>query len=300
MLTVQGMNNATDIVIGGCSAGGLSTWLHADWIKENLLDGVVADDCRVSAIPDRGFFIDSNGIDGISNYSNGMKWVWNNGNMSYGSIDNDCIDAYGGKDNDESYKCIFAQNIARYVDMPIFVLNSQWDFWAVIFIMFSLDETDVNEFGKNFSQIIYSNFFDIDAIANDYNVNVSAYLHGGYIDSCFHHCFYWDGINYLNYTQATAHYQFYQQNVVNGDENAFILFQNYTYPCDTCCGDNIIDSYTTTDNDSGTDSNTDSISDSSSTTTDGSDITDEANVIQTSLFSTISVLTGWQLQLLAA
>ena len=35
------MNNASDIVISGCSGGGLSTWLHADWIKDNLLNGVV-------------------------------------------------------------------------------------------------------------------------------------------------------------------------------------------------------------------------------------------------------------------
>ena len=222
------MNNASDIVISGCSAGGLATWLHADWINNNLLKGTVPSDCRVSALPDSGHFINYNGYKGATNYSGGMEWVFNNGNMSYGSVDSDCINAYGGPDSTDAYNCVFAQNIAPYVDLPLFALNSRFDAWQTSNILGSTNATLINEFGANFTDIINANFFEKNDASNNNG-------HAAYIDSCHHHCGDWDALHDDNYTQATAHYAFYQGKVVGGKQNEYIWFQNDTYPCTDCC-----------------------------------------------------------------
>ena len=36
LLTNYGLNNAKNVVIGGCSAGGLATYLHTDYIRSVL------------------------------------------------------------------------------------------------------------------------------------------------------------------------------------------------------------------------------------------------------------------------
>jgi len=229
LLNIQGMNNATDIVITGCSAGGLSTWLHSDWIKDNLLNNLNNKDARISALPDSGFFIDYNGYTGNTNYSNGMKWVFNNGNMSYGSINSDCINNYGGKDSSNAYNCVFAQNIAPFVDIDLFVLNSEYDAWQTSNILGSTANDTINEYGKNFTEIIYNNFFNKNSVENNNNNRA------GYIDSCHHHCGDWDQLPNGNYTQATAHHLFYINKVVNKDSNVYVWNQNQTYPCNSCC-----------------------------------------------------------------
>ena len=48
----QGLADATDIVVSGCSAGGLATYLHVDEYAERY------DAARVVGMPDSGFFLD--------------------------------------------------------------------------------------------------------------------------------------------------------------------------------------------------------------------------------------------------
>jgi hypothetical protein len=55
----SGLNHATDVVVSGCSAGGLATYLHADKWAQNL--PITA---HVVAMPDSGFFLDFEAITG--------------------------------------------------------------------------------------------------------------------------------------------------------------------------------------------------------------------------------------------
>jgi hypothetical protein len=51
--------NASDVVITGCSAGGLSTYLHADYVAGVLRRALPSSLGRVVAMADAGFFINS-------------------------------------------------------------------------------------------------------------------------------------------------------------------------------------------------------------------------------------------------
>jgi len=50
-----GLSSATDVVVSGCSAGGLSTFLHADEWAARLPAA------KVAAMPDSGFFLEVSG-----------------------------------------------------------------------------------------------------------------------------------------------------------------------------------------------------------------------------------------------
>lgn len=49
----RGLNKATDVVVSGCSAGGLATYLHVDWWRARLPHKAM-----VVGLPDSGFFLD--------------------------------------------------------------------------------------------------------------------------------------------------------------------------------------------------------------------------------------------------
>jgi len=52
------LQNATDIVVSGCSAGGLATYINADWYRT-----VLNPKTALTGLPDSGFFLkyDSSG-----------------------------------------------------------------------------------------------------------------------------------------------------------------------------------------------------------------------------------------------
>ena len=55
LLTKRGLNLASDVVVGGSSAGGLATYLHCDKWAENLKGK------KVVCMPDSGLFLDYEG-----------------------------------------------------------------------------------------------------------------------------------------------------------------------------------------------------------------------------------------------
>ena len=59
----QGMDNAGAVILSGTSAGGLTTYQHAEYIKSRLPVTT-----RVVAAPDAGFFLDLPDVDGV------FKW----------------------------------------------------------------------------------------------------------------------------------------------------------------------------------------------------------------------------------
>jgi O-palmitoleoyl-L-serine hydrolase len=62
LLDKQGMNMATDVIVSGCSAGGLATYIGCDaWAERVQRDPppeARADKLKVSCMPDSGMFFD--------------------------------------------------------------------------------------------------------------------------------------------------------------------------------------------------------------------------------------------------
>ena len=225
------LTNGTDIVFSGGSAGGLTTILHTNYIVEKYFNN--SSNMNIASLVNVGYFIDSNGVDhGESNYSNGMKWIYKNMNVS-SSLKNCDYD-----DNDDE-NCIFSQNMAGNIKVPTFMFNSQYDAWQVNNILSSTNETYINQFGKNFTNILINNYLE----KNNNNGNIFS----AFINSCCYHDGdtneYWYNLKIDQITPAVAFNHFYNAVVANTDvkKNAkrsnydFFWFQNETYPCSDCC-----------------------------------------------------------------
>jgi hypothetical protein len=148
LIANHGLKSATDVVISGCSAGGLATFLHTD----QWCDALAGDAKGVKCVgmPDSGFFLDYqaddvpetppsppevsdsftsrrvlNTIPG--NYHAGLKWCFETFNATAG-VNPACIAAHhtgGPATDDPDWLCMFAEHSAAFTHTPIFPLQSQ-------------------------------------------------------------------------------------------------------------------------------------------------------------------------------
>jgi len=198
----HGLSRATDIIVGGCSAGGVATHLQLDWWRDNLPKG-----STVKGLPDSGFVLDYNTPPG-QNVHNAWKWIFKQMNFQ---SDPDCVAAH--TTNPEL--CVFPEYAAPYVTTPMFPLQSQYDEWQLQNVLGTTDTNAVNQFG----QVLETRF---KATVLKHSTN------GCFLDSCVHHCGNWDSIVIDNKDSGQALKDWYEGQ--NGQH-----FQGKTYPCNPCC-----------------------------------------------------------------
>ena len=121
-LSVQfNLDKATDILISGGSAGALSTWFHSNYIAINYISPTA----QLMSMPDSGFFLQ---FEGVGEYIKGWQWKYDNQNLSY--VLNICQTECVAQQNEE-LDCVFAQNIAPYLKVKLFALQSRYDSWQL-------------------------------------------------------------------------------------------------------------------------------------------------------------------------
>jgi len=206
--TKRNLRIATDVVVSGCSAGGLATYLHLDHWASKLDQGA-----KVVGLPDSGFFMD---YEGPPNYQGYMKWGYSYFNVTSG-LNADCVAAYASKPS-ESWKCYFAQYTSPFIRTPIFALQSRFDAWQIPEILGSRDANLINVFGQNLTVTVINNLLNRPRA-------------GVWLDSCYHHCGGWPNIKIGNEDMPTAFEQFYK---TEGRARKF-YFQDQKYPCASCC-----------------------------------------------------------------
>lgn len=116
----HGLAQATDVVFGGCSAGGLTIYLNIDHLAAATRS--VAPAARVHALADAGFFLDHNDINNRPSRTLLFQWGFQSWNAS-AALSRACLAAYAAA----PWHCIFAQYTARFIDTPVFLLNSKFD-----------------------------------------------------------------------------------------------------------------------------------------------------------------------------
>jgi len=201
LFDIRGLNKASDVVISGCSAGGLATYLHVDWWRAKLPNS------KVVGMPDSGFFLD---YEAGPNYHGNMIWVFNQMNSTSG-VNARCIAAYAAADR---WHCIFAEHTSPHITTPIFPLQSQYDSWQIPNILGSNNPVDINKYGALLVSLV-----NADVLNNNANSII--------LDSCHHHCGGWDTITIDGETQAKAFSTWY-----GGNNHRFI--DNKPYPCTSC------------------------------------------------------------------
>lgn len=210
------MSTATEVVIGGCSAGGLGIFMGLD----QMADIVTAtakeagnEYVKVRGLSDSGFFMEhtssyrakithnSYGKDDavtansvrhnrgqyFMDYASCMRDLFNYMNLTAG-VNQDCIEAQrrlvsqGTVSNTSSFgiesNCVFAAHLVPHIKTPLFLLQPQYDYWQILHI-FSQAYTspEVNTYGRGVVKKLKMSLFHAQHPG-----------HGVFIDSCAHHC----------------------------------------------------------------------------------------------------------------
>jgi hypothetical protein len=167
----------------------------ADKIKNEIPGSSSSSSVSIRGLVDSGIFLDYsygrtdydsegeypealNLIDKGLDYSYAMKNVFNSMNLSYG-IDSNCIEHFSKNHN--SFKCVFAENVGKFISTPLFYIQSQYDSWQLKHVLGKHSNISlVNEFGNKVKSI----FIDLMG-SKDKNKNTQ---NSGFLDSCVHHC----------------------------------------------------------------------------------------------------------------
>jgi len=188
---------AQKVLQTGCSAGGLATFLHADYVASKLPSTVT----RYKAIPISGFFLDYNTVENLPVYRDEIKNVFR---MSEPYLNQQCMRYHSPE---EQWRCNFASESYRFTQSPIFPINSFYDSWQTGCVLtaeyvpdYSLQNGRCGDaFGwhncsgnpenctddqmgplNSFAQSMVAQFDESQTSSNDGN--------GGFINSCHDHC----------------------------------------------------------------------------------------------------------------
>ena len=231
LFTNHNLGAATDVVVSGCSAGGLATYLHTDEWADRIHEA--NPNTHVVGMPDSGFFIDvENPIvvgkepeEGAykmtipGNYHDGLKFAATTQNVTSG-VNQDCVAAHS-KTGDE-WMCMFAEHGSPFIKTPIFILQSQYDSWQTGHVL-GPNATDdlINQMGKNITQRLNENLF----------IHPQ---HSGFVDSCHHHCGMWAQLQPVNGDQQPEAFFKWYYNLTATITKPY-WYQADTYPCTACC-----------------------------------------------------------------
>ena len=118
----HGLAMATEVLLSGGSAGGLSTFLHADYVRSQFGQEVM-----FGAAPVSGFFLLHDTAQGLNVYPARMQYVYDMMNSS-GAVNQRCRATVAPA---EAWKCIFANYSYAHTQTPMFPLQSSVDAWQM-------------------------------------------------------------------------------------------------------------------------------------------------------------------------
>ena len=199
MLQNRGLATAAEVVVSGCSAGGLAAFLHCAHFADRIhAEGLAT--AKVVCMPDSGLFRDFEGctVPGVCRapgYHNRLVWVFDWMNATSG-VNDACIAAETPTSN-----CMFAEHTMKYLKTPTFPLQGEYDAWQVVADLGIIENGSmpttpvqvalINEYGTNFTAVVHANL-------------LSQPQHSIFLDSCLHHCGGWGSYPVGNITQPFA------------------------------------------------------------------------------------------------
>ena len=210
------LDKATDVVIGGCSAGGLSAMLHCDrWagrIRE--FSSLNDDDVKVVCAPESGFFLDYNKTASAATYGNLMR-----GGLDFHQpvLPSKCV-----ADQQDPSRCVYAEDVLKYVETPVFIMQPLYDDWRRGAVVLSNGDADeINRFGATVQRTVVGLFAS------------SPLKNGAFLDSCTRHCG-GEGVEIRGIKKPEALQRWYERQQ-HGDGDDYIYVQRRNYPCEDCC-----------------------------------------------------------------
>ncbi|XP_077978572.1 uncharacterized protein LOC144434009 [Glandiceps talaboti] len=126
LIEQKGLAKADRIILSGVSAGGLAVYIHADYIRSKF--PAVN---NFHAFPDAGYFPDVVNITNFQHIRISYQRVYNLQRVE-NSLNKACL---ADKDQNTKWKCFFPQYTYHYIQTPMFILNSAYDYWTLWFIL---------------------------------------------------------------------------------------------------------------------------------------------------------------------
>lgn len=129
LLENRGLDKAKEVLFAGCSAGGLTTYIHADWVAETLKGR--APSAKVVALADAMYSLDHVDFQQDSHWPQFMQWVYSTNDHTGASVNSACVsymaEKYGTPkgNRSEGWRCMFGASVAPFVETPTFILNSK-------------------------------------------------------------------------------------------------------------------------------------------------------------------------------
>jgi hypothetical protein len=192
----HGLKNATEFVLTGGSAGGLSTFLHSDRVARKIRAANPTIQ-KIRSAPVVGYFLDhgnykpSSGVPntpswGLENYTGWMKYIYGMQNLTFGQGDGGgLMRACKLKHPTEPWLCFMSPHMQDVIQTPFFVFNSKYDAWQLENeLKTTWSSTDKQEldavlqYGKDFLR--------------DFQPVQTAKKNGAFITSCICHGCPWD------------------------------------------------------------------------------------------------------------
>uniref|UniRef100_A0A0D9VAX7 Pectin acetylesterase n=1 Tax=Leersia perrieri TaxID=77586 RepID=A0A0D9VAX7_9ORYZ len=132
-LLPKGLARAKQAFLTGCSAGGLSTYIHCDEFR-----ALLPKDSTVKCLADGGFFLDVEDISG-RRY---MRGFYNDvARLQH------LRKRFPGCSSDmEPGQCFFPQQVAKSITTPMFILNPAYDVWQSMYCL--LTDLTLKIYGK--------------------------------------------------------------------------------------------------------------------------------------------------------
>ena len=210
LLGNRGLDKATELLYAGCSAGGLTTYVHADAVTATMKARAPA--AKVVALADAMFSLNHDNFAGDGHWPHFMSWVYANMDPAGASVNDACVTDMAAKygtpkgNRSEGWRCMFGAAVAPYVQTPTFVLNSKYDTWQAAQIIgaaacranISSCAAPLQKFWVDYGNLMVSK---LDALPA---------RHGAYLHNCQSHCqtgvgmWTTDTVNGTNMGQAVA------------------------------------------------------------------------------------------------
>lgn len=134
LLDKQDMKKATDVIVSGSSAGGLTVFMHIDYLTAKIKKESIYGINNIAGIADAGYFLDTPSISGEYRMQKQQGFVdmYTFQNLK-GSLNPKCISDYDGKG--EGWKCMLPQYSLKYITTPIFIVQSFADAYQIPNVM---------------------------------------------------------------------------------------------------------------------------------------------------------------------
>jgi len=145
------LQNATDILFSGGSAGGVGTFMNAEYVSQRITWATV------KAAPDAGWFIDAPQYDMniplIFDMVIAGAALWN----SKGWLNQDCVNQHSSNTS----LCLLAEYVYPFLDIPIFIQKAQTDAWTVanVGIKKPYSQSEI-QYMKNLASLVRESFVE--------------------------------------------------------------------------------------------------------------------------------------------